>query len=130
MAISLAVMVFVFANSVLDANGDLSLGDMGLLALVAANVYVFFFNMSWGPVMWVMLGEMFPNQIRGSGLAVAGFAQWAANFLVTSTFLSLLAGIGLAGAYALYTLGAIVSIVFIYKFVWETKGTELEDMQY
>lgn len=130
MAISLAVMVFVFANSILDANGDLSLGDMGLLALVAANVYVFFFNMSWGPVMWVMLGEMFPNQVRGSGLAVAGFAQWAANFLVTSTFLSLLAGIGLAGAYALYTLGALVSIVFIYKFVSETKGTELEDMRY
>ena len=46
------------------------------LALIAANVYVVFFNMSWGPVMWVMLGEMFPNQIRGSGLAVAGAAQW------------------------------------------------------
>lgn len=130
MALSLAIMVFVFANSFIDPNGDLSLGDMGIVALVAANIYVFFFNLSWGPVMWVMLGEMFPNQIRGSGLAVAGFAQWGANFLVTSTFLSLLAGIGLAGAYALYTLGAIVSILFIYKFVRETKGTELEDMQY
>ena len=59
---------------------------MGILALVAANVYVMFFNMSWGPVMWVMLGEMFPNQIRGSGLAVAGFFQWTSNFAITMTF--------------------------------------------
>src|SRR5690625_7428936 len=58
----------------------------GLLALIAANAYVFLFNLSWGPVMWIMLGEMFPNQIRGSGLAVAGLAQWVANFLVTATF--------------------------------------------
>ena len=50
------------------------------LALIAANLYVIFFNVSWGPVMWVMLGEMFPNQIRGSALAVAGFAQWFANY--------------------------------------------------
>ncbi len=130
MAMSLAIMVFVFANSGIDANGDLTLGEMGIVALLAANIYVFFFNLSWGPVMWVMLGEMFPNQIRGSGLAVAGFAQWAANFLVTSTFLTLLASIGLAGAYGLYTLGAIVSLLFVYRFVRETKGKELEQMSY
>ena len=76
-----------FASASLDATGKLALSDsMGMLALVAANVYVIFFNMSWGPVMWVMLGEMFPNQIRGSGLAVAGAAQWTSNFAITVTF--------------------------------------------
>ena len=55
--------------------------DLGTIAVVAANLYVIFFNFSWGPVMWVMLGEMFPNQIRGSALAVSGFVQWFANFL-------------------------------------------------
>ncbi|MFT4787478.1 MAG: SP family sugar:H+ symporter-like MFS transporter [Paraglaciecola sp.] len=128
MTITLSVMVYVFANSGVDANGNLSLGDQGIVALIAANAYVFFFNLSWGPVMWVMLGEMFPNQIRGSGLAIAGFAQWSANFLITWSFPIMLSGIGLAGAYGLYALGAFVSIFFVVKFVIETKGKELEEM--
>jgi SP family sugar:H+ symporter-like MFS transporter len=129
MSITLATMVFVFANSAVDASGNLSLGEQGIVALIAANAYVFFFNLSWGPVMWVMLGEMFPNQIRGSGLAIAGFAQWIANFLITWSFPIMLASINLAGAYGVYTLGAIISIFFIVKFVHETKGKELEEMQ-
>lgn len=128
MTVTLSVMVFVFLNSEVDASGNLTLGDQGVIALIAANAYVFFFNLSWGPVMWIMLGEMFPNQIRGSGLAIAGFAQWIANFLVTLTFLPLLASISLGGAYGLYALGALISIFFIAKFVQETKGKELEEM--
>ena len=97
MAVSLALVAGAFATASVDAAGKLALSDsMGVLALVAANVYVVFFNMSWGPVMWVMLGEMFPNQIRGSGLAVAGAAQWTSNFAITMTFPILLASIGLA----------------------------------
>src|SRR5690606_4710718 len=83
----------------------------------------------WGPVMWVMLGEMFPNQIRGSGLAVAGLAQWVANFVITWTFPVLLAGIGLAAAYGLYAAAAFLSVFFVLRFVRETRGRELEQMQ-
>jgi hypothetical protein len=97
--------------------------------LVAANLYVIFFNMSWGPVMWIMLGEMFPNQIRGSGLAISGMAQWGSNFVITMTFPVLLAGIGLGGAYGIYAVFAVISIGFIIKFVHETKGIELENME-
>jgi len=79
--------------------------------------------------MWVMLGEMFPNQIRGSGLAVAGLAQWSANFLITWTFPMLLAGIGLAAAYGLYAAAALISVFCVLKFVHETKGRELEQME-
>lgn len=129
MAITLATMVYAFANAGLNAQGEFTLGQYGVFALIAANAYVFFFNLSWGPVMWVMLGEMFPNQIRGSGLAIAGFAQWIANFLITWSFPIMLSGIGLAGAYGFYTIGAIISIIFVYKFVTETKGKELEDMK-
>ncbi|MCW8866292.1 MAG: sugar porter family MFS transporter [Colwellia sp.] len=129
MSLSLAIMVYVFANAGVDANGDLQLGSQGTLALIAANVYVFFFNMSWGPVMWVMLGEMFPNQIRGSGLAISGLAQWGANFAITMSFPIMLASIGLAGAYGFYTISALVAAVFVYKYVHETKGIELENMQ-
>ena len=130
MAVSLALVTYSFASADLDTAGKLALSDsMGVLALVAANVYVVFFNMSWGPVMWVMLGEMFPNQIRGSGLAVAGLFQWGSNFLITWTFPMLLAGIGLAGAYGLYALAAFLSIFFVLKYVHETKGKELEQME-
>ena len=79
--------------------------------------------------MWVMLGEMFPNQIRGSGLAVSGLVQWSTNFLITWSFPMLLAGIGLAGAYGLYALFSLLSIVFVVRYVYETRGVELEDMQ-
>jgi SP family sugar:H+ symporter-like MFS transporter len=129
MAISLGIMVAVFSTAETSTNGNLDLGSMGVVALIFANTFVFFFNMSWGPVMWVMLGEMYPNQIRGSGLAVAGLAQWTSNFLVTMMFPTMLAGIGLAGAYSFYFIGAVVSIFFVIKFVHETKGIELEDMQ-
>ncbi|GAA0561970.1 sugar porter family MFS transporter [Rheinheimera aquimaris] len=128
MSLTLALMVLAFANAEQDASGRLLLGDWGIVALISANAYVFFFNMSWGPVMWVMLGEMFPNQIRGSGLAVSGLAQWGSNFLITMTFPLLLSGIGLAGAYGLYTLGAVLSVWFVARMVHETKGKELEDM--
>ena len=130
MAVSLALVTWSFATASLDAAGKLALSDsMGVLALVAANVYVIFFNMSWGPVMWVMLGEMFPNQIRGSGLAVAGAAQWTSNFGITVTFPILLGSIGLAGAYGLYTVAALISVFFVLKYVYETKGKELEQME-
>ena len=79
--------------------------------------------------MWVMLGEMFPNQIRGSGLAVSGLVQWGSNFVITITFPMLLAGIGLAGAYGFYALFALLSVFFVVKLVNETKGKELEHME-
>ncbi|MDC7806059.1 sugar porter family MFS transporter [Luteimonas sp BLCC-B24] len=130
MAVTLAAVTAAFATGTLGDDGRLLLSDsMGVLALVAANLYVIFFNASWGPVMWVMLGEMFPNQIRGSGLAVAGLFQWGANFLITWTFPMLLAGIGLAGAYGLYAAAAALSVVFVLRYVHETRGRELEQME-
>ena len=121
-------------GTVYDAETTLGSGfldltpQMGLLALVAANIYVMFFNFSWGPVMWVMLGEMFPNQIRGSGLAVSGFAQWIANFGITMSFPIMAAGIGLTLTYGFYALSAVVSIFFVMALVHETRGKELEQM--
>jgi MFS transporter, SP family, sugar:H+ symporter len=130
MAIALILVTIAFATGGIDANGKLMLShSMGTLALIAANIYVVFFNMSWGPVMWVMLGEMFPNQIRGSGLAVAGAAQWTSNFAITVTFPILLASIGLAGAYGLYAAAAVVSVFFVQSYVHETRGKELEEME-
>ena len=130
MTVTLGLAAVAFSTASLDASGQLVLSDsMGLLALVAANLYVMFFNMSWGPIMWVMLGEMFPNQIRGSGLAVAGFFQWTSNFAITMTFPIMLTSVGLAAAYGFYALCAAISVVFVMKLVHETKGKELEQME-
>jgi SP family sugar:H+ symporter-like MFS transporter len=79
--------------------------------------------------MWVMLGEMFPNQMRGSALAIAGAAQWLANFLVSSSFPWLAKNLGLPVTYAMYTAFALLSLIFVNSMVKETKGIELEDMQ-
>jgi len=130
MAITLGAMAWVFATAGKSADGQLHLaGNAGPIALVAANLYVIFFNLSWGPVMWVMLGEMFPNQIRGSALAVSGLAQWLANFVITMTFPLMLTHIGLGGAYGLYAFFALISVLFVLKAVHETKGMELEQME-
>jgi MFS transporter, SP family, sugar:H+ symporter len=128
MAVTLAILTACFASGSF-VEGKLVLGDgVGTTALIAANVYVIFFNFSWGPVMWVMLGEMFPNQIRGSGLAVAGAAQWLANFAISMSFPWLAKNIGLPVTYGFYAACAFLSILFVLKMVHETKGTELEDM--
>lgn len=129
MAVTLGVVAYAFSTAVTGADGGLSLpGNNGLIALIAANLYVIFFNLSWGPIMWVMLGEMFPNQIRGSGLAVAGFAQWIANALISVSFPALAASPGLAVTYVGYALFAAISFFFVQKMVVETRGRELEDM--
>jgi MFS transporter, SP family, sugar:H+ symporter len=130
MAVSLTVLTYTFTKATTGPSGSLTLeGIYGPMALIAANIYVVFFNFSWGPVMWVLLGEMFPNQIRGTALAVSGLAQWSSNFAITMSFPVMLAGIGLAGVYSLYTLCAFLSIWFVVKMVRETRGIELEDMQ-
>src|SRR5205823_7381501 len=114
MAATLFAMVYAFANGTFDPAGNLRLSaNIGMIALIAANLYVIFFNVSWGPVMWVMLGEMFPNQIRGSALAVSGFFQWFANFLVSFTFPIMAAGLGLTISYTFYGVCAVISFFLV-----------------
>ena len=73
-----------------------------------------------------MLGEMFPNRLRGAALAVCGATNWAANFVVTVTFLPLLKDAGMARAYSLYAAAAAISLLFVWLAVRETKGKTLE----
>jgi sugar porter (SP) family MFS transporter len=128
MAVTLAAMAWCFSQAT-GSGATLSLpGATGIVALIAANAYVVFFGVSWGPVVWVLLGEMFPNRIRATALAVAAAAQWLANFAITSSFPAL-AEIGLTFAYGLYAGFALLSLLFVLYAVRETKGVELEDMR-
>ncbi|AKK28324.1 sugar porter family MFS transporter [Mycobacterium sp. EPa45] len=126
MAVTLITMAVIFANATL-VDGKPSLpGASGVIALIAANLFVVAFGMSWGPVVWVLLGEMFPNRIRAAALGLAAAGQWAANWLITVTFPGLREHLGLA--YGFYGLCAVLSGLFVWKWVQETKGVSLEDM--
>lgn len=128
MSLTLGTLAFVFSRAGFDAAGNPQLqGSAGTVALVAANLYVFCFGLSWGPVVWVLLGEMFNNRIRAQALALAGAAQWVANFIVSASFPGLRT-LGLGLAYGLYTAASVLSLFFVVFFVRETKGKELEDM--
>ncbi|TMP73107.1 MFS transporter [Pseudoalteromonas sp. S1609] len=129
MFISLSALTYTFGSAGLDEAGKLALSEnMGTFALIMANLFVVFFGLSWGPIVWVLLGEMFNNRIRGAALAVAASAQWIANFAITMTFPIMLGSIGLAGAYGFYTLSAFISVFFVVKYIKETRGIKLESM--
>jgi SP family sugar:H+ symporter-like MFS transporter len=130
MTVTLAVMAVVFATAGVGPEGNPTLSHISaVVGLAAANLYIVAFAVSWGPVMWVLLGEMFPNEIRGAALAVSGATNWVANFTVTVTFLPLLKAIGLTGAYVFYALAAAVSLPFVWLAVSETRDKTLEQMK-
>ena len=127
MAISLGVAAWAFSHATgAGATAHIPKDD-GTVAIVAAHVYVFFFAMSWGVVVWVMLGEMFPNKIRALALSIAASAQWLANFAITQSFPSM-SRWSLTGSYIIYACFAAASIPFIVFLVKETKGKALEQM--
>jgi SP family sugar:H+ symporter-like MFS transporter len=129
MALTLGVLALMFATATTGAGGKVTLSHAnGLVALVAANLYVLAFGVSWGPVVWTMLSEMFPNRVRGSALAVAATAQWLANWLITVTFPLMLKNLGSSLAYLVYALFAAAAIVFVIRYVSETRGRTLEEM--
>ncbi|KJL48153.1 D-xylose-proton symporter [Microbacterium hydrocarbonoxydans] len=128
MTVTLGMMSLAFSFGTLDAAGSVTLPDpWATVALICANGFVVFFGATWGPLVWVLLGEMFPNSIRAGALAVAAAAQWAANFFISTTFPAF-AEIGLTFAYGFYAFFALLSFFFVYFKVAETKGKELEEM--
>ena len=123
MAISMIALGFTFYS-----------GHVGLLSLVFMLTYTAAFAMSWGPVCWVLLAEIFPNSIRGA-LSIAVAAQWIANWVVSLTFPMLNDNVWLTEkfhngfAYWIYGIIGILSALFIIKMVPETKGKTLEEME-
>ena len=126
--LSLGLMSWTFAGAPLVDGMPQLTGSSSVVALVSANVFVFAFGFSWGPVMWVLLGEMFNNRIRAMALGLSATVNWLANFLISTTFPMLLKSSGPALAYGLYATAAAISFFFVLFLVRETRGKELEDM--
>ncbi len=128
-AFMLGALALLFSTGTIGAGGSLTLpGNNGLYALIAANGYIAFFAFTWGPIMWVMLGEMFSNKFRGAALALAGLVQWGSNFLITITFPIMLASIGLGVSYGIYAAFGVIAFLVVKNKVTETRGKTLEDI--
>ncbi len=119
---SIGMMVGMAALSVLSF-----MDVIAVAALVFIIIYTASFMMSWRPITWVLISEIFPNTIRGQAVAIAVAAQWISNFVVSSTFPSL-SEWSTGGAYLIYAVFSLLSAVFVLKMVPETKGKTLEDM--
>ncbi|GEL67716.1 D-xylose transporter XylE [Marinilactibacillus psychrotolerans] len=101
---------------------------IGVGTLIFIIIYTASFMMSWGPVVWVLISEIFPNKIRGQAVAIAVAAQWAANYFVSSTYPAMMEVSG-GVTYSIYGTVSLISAIFIWKFVPETKGRSLEELE-
>lgn len=101
---------------------------IGIGTLIFIIIYTASFMMSWGPICWVLISEIFPNKIRGQAVAVAVAAQWAANYFISSTYPMMMEFSG-GLTYGFYGLMSVLSAIFVWKFVPETKGKTLENME-
>ncbi|MBP2269143.1 SP family sugar:H+ symporter-like MFS transporter [Pseudarthrobacter sp. PvP004] len=127
MAVSLALTTIGFTQATIVDGTPQFTNTWGPLTLVAVNLFVIFFAISWGPVIWVLIGEMFPNRIRALAASAAAGANWAAGIIVNLTFPSL-RDVSLPMSYGIYTAFAILSFIFVHRFVPETASKSLEDM--
>jgi SP family xylose:H+ symportor-like MFS transporter len=102
---------------------------IGISTLIFIIIYTASFMMSWGPITWVLISEIFPNKIRGRAVAIAVAAQWAANYLISSTYPPMMEFSG-GLTYGFYGLMSLLSFIFVWKMVPETKGKTLEEMEH
>ena len=103
--------------------------DAGVIMLFATMVFIASFAFSLGPVVWTVINEIYPSHVRGRGVAVATAANWGSAWLVTQFFLTLTNLLGESGTFALFAFMCVVSYVFIWKLVPETKGKTLDEIQ-
>ena len=129
------VGALIMAVSMIALGANFMAHGRGLVALICMLGYIAGFAVSWGPVTWVLLSEIFPNQIRGKAMAVAVAAQWIANYLVSWTFPmldgnpTLVSHFNHGFAYWIYGGMSVLAALFVWKLVPETKGRSLEQME-
>ena len=119
---SIGMAIGAFAVAICD-----NIGLKGIIPVLSIIVYAAFFMMSWGPICWVLISDIFPNSIRGKAVAIAVAFQWVFNYIVSSTFPPLYEFSPMF-AYSLYGIICVIAAIFVWRFVPETKGKSLEDM--
>lgn len=130
MGVSLWITGFIFMNASQDESGLVLSPTLSWSALISAHIFYIFFCCTWGPALWVVLGEIFPNTIRTTGLGIATCANWIGNVIVTWTFPPMLQHFGLATTYLFYGVCCIGSFFMVKYLIPETGNKELEDMSF
>jgi sugar porter (SP) family MFS transporter len=120
------MIVALVALGVVFASGSNQIGTLTLITLI---IYIFAFAISMGPIFWLMSAEIFPTRLRAAGSSICSFSNWAANFLVSLTFLSLIHLLGSSFTFGLYAFMGVLALVFCWKFVPETSGRTLEQIE-
>ncbi len=128
MAICLGGVTVMFTISPTQDGAPVLSEGAGVLTVLFVLGFTASFAVSWGAVMWVLLGEMFPNSYRAAAMSVAVMANWLANFAVTELSIPLV-GFSISLTYALLTAFCVISFFYVLKYVKETKGVSLEDME-
>ena len=105
------------------------IGPVGLITLACLAAFIFSFGATWGPVVWVLLSEIFPLKVRGAAMGIATVLLWGANFVVSLTFPILLEALGVGYLFLGYALVSVAAFLFVYFFVTETKGRSLEKIE-
>jgi SP family sugar:H+ symporter-like MFS transporter len=124
MIVALGALALSFGSTTASASGP-SLGHArGVAALIAMNVFAIAFGITWGPVMWIVISELFESRIQSIAVAFCTALNWLTNWAVTRTF-PLLADVGLGFAYSLYAVFAVLALLFVWKAVPETRGRTL-----
>lgn len=104
-------------------------GVVATVAIVSLMVYVLSFAISLGPIFWILNGELYPTRARSKAAGLATTANWLFNFIVSLTFLTLIGALGTTGTFWLYAAISLLTIGFVARFVPETKGRSLEEIE-
>ncbi|GAA0545355.1 SP family xylose:H+ symportor-like MFS transporter [Rhizomicrobium palustre] len=137
MAVAMVTLGFLFHLHLVSATGasGAAAGGSSVLAIAAVVLYIVGFSFSWGPIVWVLLAEIFPNSIKGQAMSIAVAAQWIANFIVSQTF-PMMDGSTVLNqnfnhgfAYWIYGVASALAAWFVLRYVPETKGRSLEEME-
>jgi hypothetical protein len=122
-AVSLAAMgLYFFWKEHVKHYGQDFVDSLNWLPTVACVTFIVGFSLALGPVVWLMMGELFPVKFRGVASGIATMVNWGAAFLVTKSFTALQDAVGLSGSFWIYAGCALVGGVFVIFFVPETKG--------
>jgi sugar porter (SP) family MFS transporter len=120
----------VIALFMLGALFAFQINNAGIWTILFLFLYIIALALSFGPISWVMSAEIFPNEVRAAGSSLSTFSNWGANFLISSTFLPMVNGVGIGGTFWSYAVIGVFSFAFCWFLVPETKGRSLEDIAY
>ncbi|MCA6071017.1 MAG: sugar porter family MFS transporter [Endomicrobium sp.] len=125
---SIGMALSLFALGILPKFAAINSSAIAYITMISSAIYIMFFCATWGPIMWIMIGEIFPLKIRGLGVGISSVSNWTANLIVALTFPLLLEKFG-TKLFMLFGFMAVLSILFVKYKVFETRGRSLEEIE-